>query len=180
MLEIGIILIIFLAVASGANRKAQRQQQENQGDKNQGRARSAGPLQQAMRQLQESMERTVGAPQTPAIAPETKAPKARESLAASDFDPGFWGSMQATEDSFHDRVFQGAPQAEGELSRAVHKGQKPLPKAEDGADHETLGVIPRMTPSSLVQAVVTHEILTRPRSAWRPRREAVRARAPGA
>lgn len=180
MLEIGIILIIFLAVASAANRKAQRQQQENQGERTEGRARPAGPLQQTMRQLQESMERAVGIPQPPASAPETKAPKARESVAAQDFDTGFWGSMQATEDSFHDRVFQGSPQAEGELGSAVHKGQKPLPKAEGGAAQKAPGIIPRMAPSSLVQAVVTHEILTRPRSAWRPRREAVRGRVRGA
>ena len=49
------------------------------------------------------------------------------------------------------------------LGRAEErKGVEPAPQAPASGS-----VLPQLTRNSLVQALVTHEILTRPRAAWR-------------
>lgn len=176
MRGIGIILIIIFAVASILNKRAAqvRQAARKPGPAAGKKQEPKGLFRQAMRQFEEAMEKAAGTEpgKKPAPAQNNAAPPAPETEAFDRWEePDFRGSMAAKETAFdrgEGRPRAAAPQIQG-------REPKRLP-----ADEAPGGILPRMQANSLVQAVVTHEILTRPRSAWRPRREHPGKAAPGA
>ncbi|MDD4080917.1 MAG: hypothetical protein PHP02_05855 [Eubacteriales bacterium] len=187
--EIGVLLILFFAVASMANRRAQRQQ-ATEGREKSGHSKPepSGPFQQFARQLQESMERAAGIePDETAKTAWAEAPKAKESAAVKAIEQGFRDSIPDTTDAFQERhAHKGSIP---ETDDAFHKTRDSRPERVKRQDYkeaartpqtEAHRIIPHMAPNSLVQAMVTREILARPRSAWRPQRESAQGRAPGA
>lgn len=164
---IGIVLIILLAIASSINKRIARQRQANQQKPPQTDkpAKPEGAFQQAMRQFQEAMDMATGK------QPEKKTPE-KKSRAFSDImqvpehpgEPDFRGSMKKTEEAPFETMASHWPEAEmTPLGRAEERnGVEPAPQALASGS-----VLPQLPRNSLVQALVTHEILTRPRSAWR-------------
>ena len=168
---IGVILIIIFAIASSLNRRAlkNREAAKKQAPAQGQRREVSSPFQQAMRQFQEAVEKAAGI--EPAKKPEPAKAKQWDEKADKQ-----WESEQAAEPDFRGSIsmdFQPFEQRP-ELVRPVVRKPATQTKPKGTAAGPSGGILPRMAPNSLVQAVVTHEILTRPRTAWQPRREATR------
>lgn len=174
MESIGIILIIILAIASSLNKRAARNREAAKKQSPAQRQQPQGPFQQAMRQFQEAVEKAAG--MEPEKKPEpAKVQQTAEKAAFTEADTwserGFRGSIIMEEKPFSERM----PPVRSVKPKVTAPVKQPRAAAVSSK-----GILPRMAPDSLVQAVVTHEILTRPRSAWQPRRETARKAAPGA
>ncbi|NLO13066.1 MAG: hypothetical protein GX124_02965 [Clostridiales bacterium] len=187
MIEIGVLLVIFFAVASMANRRAQQKQAaETRGKNEQSRPRPAGPFQQAVRQLQESMERAAGIePGENGKPTQAEAQKVNKNTAAG-VSPKEWESgSRRLETPYQEQAFRGSlAVAEDALGKSLEgrpgRAERAAPEATGRTLTKSPRIIPPMTRSSLVQAVVMQEVLNRPRSAWQHHPAIVRERAPRA
>ncbi len=165
MRGIGVILIIIFAIASALNKRAMRRAGQTAGKSGPGKGQKfETPLKKAMRQFQEAVEQAARVETEKKPVPVKKAPPAPDKAAeeAMAAEPVFRGSIETGE--------QTPPERPAAVSRPGEAAPPPAAARQMG------GILPQLSAGSLVQAVVTHEILTRPRSAWQPRRE-TRARA---
>lgn len=185
MFEIGFLLIIFFAVASVVNRRAQQKQAaESQSKKNQSRPVPAGPFQQVVRQLQESIEWAAGiAPDEAAKRVQAESAKAKESETAGSPSRNLGSSSRGLETPFAEQAFRGSMAAAEDALRSSEEGRPGRTRRASLApalkpSTKAFPVIPPITRSTLIQAVVMQEILARPGSARRPRRENSRMRTP--
>lgn len=155
---IGVILLIFFAIASSINKKAMKRMKDAKGGQvKTDKPAPESPFRKAIRQLQEAADLAMGQEPAKQPMPPSRPNAARERIAEEErkMEPAFRGSV--------------ADRSEPAPLPLFAEEEKPSPRmAAPQQPSAPAQRLPLMGASGLVQAVIAQEILNRPRSARWP------------